>query len=69
MSFLLDIELQRIMIVYNPQDPASLSKLLNIITNELDVPALQVIIEALVLEIDKEKVDQLGTRKKSESDS
>lgn len=52
--------LQRLMIIYNPKDPAALSKLLNIITNELDVPALQVIIEALVLEIDKEKVDQLG---------
>ncbi|MBF88993.1 MAG: hypothetical protein CMG75_04895 [Candidatus Marinimicrobia bacterium] len=52
--------LQRIMIIYDPKDPAALSKLLNIITNELDVPAIQVIIEALVLEIDKEKVDQLG---------
>ena len=52
--------LQRLMIIYNPKDTAGLSKLLNIITNELDVPALQVIIEALVLEIDKEKVYQLG---------
>ena len=51
--------LQRIMIVYDPEDPYSLSKLINLLTNEIDVPAIQVMIEALVIEINSGERDQL----------
>jgi len=52
--------LQRMMICYDPNDPATLSRLIHLLTNEIDVSAVQVIIEALVIEIDSEKIDQLG---------
>lgn len=54
--------LQRLMIAYDPEDPHSLSKLINLITNEIDVPAIQVMIEALVIEINSGETDQLGIR-------
>lgn len=52
--------LQRLMIAYDPQDPESLSKLLSIISNEIDVAAKQVIIEALIIEIDANEINSLG---------
>lgn len=54
--------LQRLMIAYDPEDPHSLSKLINLISNEIDVPAIQVMIEALVIEINSGETDQLGIR-------
>ena len=54
--------LQRIMIVYDPEDPYSLSKLIDLLKNEIDVPAIQVMIEALVIEINSGATDQLGIR-------
>lgn len=54
--------LQRLMIAYDPEDPYSLSKLINLISNEIDVPAIQVMIEALVIEINSGETDQLGIR-------
>ena len=57
--------LQRMMIAYDPEDPYSLSKLINLITNEIDVPAIQVMIEALVIEINSGETDQLGVRHSS----
>tara|TARA_Y100000590_G_scaffold423658_1_gene529761 strand:+ start:2482 stop:4521 length:2040 start_codon:yes stop_codon:yes gene_type:complete len=52
--------LQRLMIAYDPNDPETLSRLVNILTNEIDVAAVQVIIEALIIEIDSDKIDELG---------
>lgn len=52
--------LQRLMIAYDPNDPETLGRLLSIITNEIDVPAKQVIIEALIIEIDASEINSLG---------
>ena len=60
--------LQRLMIVYDPEDPYSLSKLISLISNEIDVPAIQVMIEALVIEINSGERDQLGVRFESQGD-
>ena len=52
--------LQRLMIAYDPNDPETLSRLVNLLANEIDVAAVQVIIEALIIEIDSDKIDELG---------
>ena len=54
--------LQRMMIAYDPEDSYNLSKLIDLLKNEIDVPAIQVMIEALVIEINSGITDQLGIR-------
>ncbi len=52
--------LQRLLIAYDPHDRESLDKLLTLIRDQLDVPAAQVVIEALVLQVKREAVRDLG---------
>ena len=54
--------LQRLMIAYNPNDMESLFRVLDLIKNKIDKQAKQVVIDALVLEIDSEKVSELGVK-------
>ena len=54
--------LQRLMVAYNPNDMESLFRVLDIIKNKIDKQAKQVVIDALVLEIDSEKVSELGVK-------
>ncbi|SVD25676.1 uncharacterized protein METZ01_LOCUS378530, partial [marine metagenome] len=53
---------QRLMIVYDKDNPESLSRLINIIINEIDVSAKQIIIEALIVEVESEKVNEIGMK-------
>lgn len=51
---------QRLFILYKKAYPEQLHSLLQLLRNEIDVPANQVVIEALVVEIDTDKVQELG---------
>ena len=53
---------QRLFIVYDKNSPESLNSLLELLRNELDIPAKQVVIEALVVEVDSEELDELGVK-------
>lgn len=52
--------MQRLMIGYKPGDYNSVARLLDLIQNKIDVPANQIAIEALVLEINSDQLDELG---------
>ena len=52
--------LQRLMVGHKPGDTGSYAELLDLIQNKIDVPASQIAIEALVLEINSDKLDELG---------
>ena len=54
--------LQRLMVAYDPNDMESLFRVLDLIKNKIDKQAKQVVIDALVLEIDSEKVSELGVK-------
>ena len=49
--------MQRLMIGYKPGDYNSVARLLDLIQNKIDVPANQIAIEALVLEINSDQLD------------
>ena len=51
---------QRLFIVYEKAFPEQLHVLLQLLRNDIDVPARQVVIEALVVELDTKKMDELG---------
>ena len=51
---------QRLLIIYEKQFPEQLNALLNLLRNEVDVPASQIVIEALVVEINTNKAKELG---------
>ena len=51
---------QRLFIVYEKAFPEQIHALIQLLQNEIDVPAMQVVIEALVVEIDTDKVEELG---------
>jgi len=51
---------QRLFIVYEKAFPEQLHALLQLLRNEIDVPARQVVIEALVVEVDTDKLDKIG---------
>ena len=53
--------LQRLLIAYDPDRTEDLKQLVSIITNQLDVAARQIMIEALEVEIDANKTKTLGT--------
>ena len=53
---------QRLLIVYEKQYPEQLNALLNLLRNEVDVAASQIVIEALVIEIDTNKAQELGLK-------
>jgi len=52
--------MQRLLVGYKPGDFNSVAKLLDLIQNKIDVPANQIAIEALVLEINNDRLDELG---------
>ena len=52
---------QRLFILYEKEYPEQLNALLQLLRNDIDVPARQVVIEALVVEVDSNKLNELGT--------
>jgi general secretion pathway protein D len=55
---------QRLLFIYEKQFPEQLNALLNLLRNEVDVPASQIVIEALVVEINTNKAKELGFKYK-----
>jgi Flp pilus assembly secretin CpaC len=53
---------QRLLVVYEKNQPEQLNALLNLMHNEIDVPAAQIVIEALVIEIDTTEAKELGLK-------
>lgn len=53
-------DMQRLMIGYQPGQFEKVAALINLIRNKIDVPASQILIEAMVLELDSDKLDELG---------
>ncbi len=51
---------QRLMIAYDRNDPEPMQDLLNLLRQKLDQPAKQIVIEALVIEINTDKMKDLG---------
>ncbi len=51
---------QRLLIVWDERDRASLDELLGRLQKEIDFPARQILIEALVIEVDKDRLLDLG---------
>ena len=52
--------MQRLLVGYKPGDFNSIAGLLDLIQNKIDVPANQIAIEAMVLEINNDRLDELG---------
>jgi len=52
--------MQRFLVGYKPGNFSSVAKLLDIIQNKIDTPANQIVIEALVLELNSDQLDELG---------
>lgn len=52
--------LERLLLVYDRNDPESLEKLVNLLTNLIDVAAEQIVIEALVIEVNTSQLRELG---------
>ncbi len=52
--------LQRIMVIYDPTRPDSLYQLKNILVEQIDVPARQIVIECMVIEVLESKLKELG---------
>jgi len=50
----------RLFIVYEKAYPEQMHALMQLLRNDIDVPARQVVIEALVVEVDTDKMDELG---------
>ncbi|HUP93071.1 MAG TPA: type II and III secretion system protein [Solimonas sp.] len=51
---------QRLLIVYDPADFAGLARLQGLLHNQIDVAARQVVIEALVIEVRRDRITDLG---------
>ncbi len=51
---------QRLMIVYDGKDPEAMQVLVNLLRDEIDIPAQQILIEALVIELDRDKLRDVG---------
>ena len=52
---------ERLLILYDKDDPDSLQPLTNLLQTTVDVPSREVLIEALVVELDTTRARQLGT--------
>lgn len=52
--------MQRLLIGYKPGSFEPVAKLMEFINNEIDVAASQILLEALVIELDSDKIDELG---------
>ena len=51
---------QRMLIAYKPDERESLDKLLDTLNEHIDVPAEQIVIEALVIEVNKDRLRDIG---------
>ena len=51
---------QRLLIAYDKSNPAPVSDLIGLLRNQIDRPARQIAIEALVIEVNTEKISELG---------
>ena len=51
---------ERLMIVYDRSKPEELEQIVNLLQTHIDVPAQQIVIEALVIEVNTNSVDDLG---------
>ncbi len=51
---------ERLFIVYNRNDPEPLEQLINLLQTQIDVPAQQIVIEALVIEVNTNNLHDLG---------
>ncbi|MGY8827540.1 MAG: type II secretion system protein GspD [Candidatus Latescibacterota bacterium] len=51
---------ERLLLVYDRNDPEPLEKLVNLLRTQIDVPAQQIVIEALVIEINNNNLSDLG---------
>lgn len=51
---------QRLLILYDKSDPESMQSLINLLKSTVDVPARQIMVEALVIELNANKGRQLG---------
>lgn len=51
---------QRLLVVYDRDFPEDAERLLNLLRREIDVPARQIVIEALVIEINEQSAKDLG---------
>ena len=51
---------QRLLILYDRSDPAAMERLYGVLHDEIDVPARQVVISALVLEVNTDRTHDLG---------
>ena len=51
---------QRVLIIYNKNDPEPMESLLNLLREKIDVPARQIVIEALVIEINTDRLKDIG---------
>jgi hypothetical protein len=59
---------ERLLIIYDANRPESLQRLLSILREDLDVPARQVVISALVLEINTDRMRELGVQFTADND-
>jgi len=53
---------QRLLIIYEKKVPEQLNGILNLLHTEIDIPASQIVIEALVVEINSNKAKELGLK-------
>lgn len=52
--------MQRLLVGYQSDDFEPVARLYNLIRNKIDVPAAQLLIEALVIELDSDRLNELG---------
>lgn len=52
--------MQRLLIAYDEDDPESLDALLRLIRDQIDIPSRQLVIEALVIEVNTDKLRDIG---------
>jgi len=51
---------ERLLLVYDRNDPEPLEKLVNLLRTQIDIPAQQIVIEALVIEVNNNNLRDLG---------
>ena len=54
--------INELVIFHNPRIPSQLSQILDKINNDIDKPARQIIIEAMILEVSETALDELGVK-------
>jgi len=52
--------MQRLLVGYKPNDYNSVAQLIDLVQNKIDVPANQIVIEALIIELNTENLNELG---------